>query len=205
MPKLNSDGINAAKLRCARRDGLRCNNPACHKVLGEAYLDSHNQEKNVYLELDHIDGNPENNPEDGSNHQLLCVPCNRLKSAKDKPRAPKFQSHVEFKKLRKIRMRKYGSVRNERLLQQYVSMAKNLNAEPIAIKFFEETVIKYVTIGRDDLVNAAANEVELKTAQTIGQTAVRGYLDKKTNPINGIYEEYQDAEGNWCIRKRRDQ
>jgi hypothetical protein len=38
----------------------------------------------VYLEIDHVDGNPNHNPIDGSNYQLLCRSCNRKKNPRGK-------------------------------------------------------------------------------------------------------------------------
>lgn len=39
---------------------------------------------NVYLEVDHIDGDKNNNPVDMSNYQLLCESCNRMKNPRGK-------------------------------------------------------------------------------------------------------------------------
>ena len=39
---------------------------------------------NVYLEVDHIDGDKNNNPVDMSNFQLLCESCNRMKNPRGK-------------------------------------------------------------------------------------------------------------------------
>jgi hypothetical protein len=209
MPKLNSEEINAAKLKCATRDGLRCNNPECHKKPGETYLDSHNQEKKTYLELDHVDGNPENNPPDGSNWQLLCVPCNRLKSAPDRKRKPKFRSFEQLKKCKLERVRKYGKMNTESLLVQYASMQKNLVAEPIVTVFIDRTVEDLGSVDRSVLINAAAQEVSLQTKgkSSIGQGAVRGYLDRRCNPINGTLEyfEHPKQSGHWMVRKRKEE
>jgi hypothetical protein len=207
MPKLNSEEINAAKLKCATRDGLRCNNPECHKKPGEKYLDSHNQEKKTYLELDHVDGNPENNPSDGSNWQLLCVPCNRLKSAPDRKRKPKFQGHIEFRKSLELKIKRYGKANKERLLMQYATMEKNRNAEPIVKDFINKTVESLGSVEKSVLINAAAEEVSLRSEGTISQQAVKNYLDKKCNPINGTLEyfEHPKQSGHWMVRKRKEE
>jgi hypothetical protein len=65
---------------CVVRDGYRCDE--CGWSPGDAptavqkrYKISENLQR---LELDHVDGNPRNNPPDGSNWRLLCRSCNVL-------------------------------------------------------------------------------------------------------------------------------
>lgn len=65
MGSLNSRQLELARCICIARDGRNC--PKCNKYF-------HNLENVVHV--DHIDGNPQNNPDDGSNWQLLCHSCN---------------------------------------------------------------------------------------------------------------------------------
>ncbi len=65
MGELNTKQLEYARCLCLGRDGRNC--CKCAKPLCD--LDSVGQ-------LDHKDGNPKNNPLDGSNWQMMCASCN---------------------------------------------------------------------------------------------------------------------------------
>jgi hypothetical protein len=59
--------------RAKRKAGYRCTHPNCkHK---------HDPQNGFTLTVHHIDGNPMNNPEDGSNHAVLCQRCHLRRQA----------------------------------------------------------------------------------------------------------------------------
>jgi hypothetical protein len=51
---------------------------------GEYCRHCHREPPEVFLEIDHTDGNKNHDPIDGSNYQLLCRPCNRKKNPRGK-------------------------------------------------------------------------------------------------------------------------
>lgn len=65
MSKLSTRQLEQARCLCLARDGRICNE--CKKDICNL---------NAVVEVDHVDGNDENNPKDGSNWQLLCHSCN---------------------------------------------------------------------------------------------------------------------------------
>lgn len=71
------------------RDGQKCK--GCGKPLSE--LKSR-------VNIDHIDNNSDNNPDDGSNYQLLCSSCNtkkywqKLKGIEDRPYTPEMKLNL---------------------------------------------------------------------------------------------------------------
>ena len=73
MGSLNSRQLEYARCICIARDGNVC--LGCNKPLSEL--------QNV-VHVDHKDGNKDNNPQDGSNWQLLCHSCNVQKWHKQK-------------------------------------------------------------------------------------------------------------------------
>jgi len=65
MGKLNSKQIEYARSICLARDGYAC------KICGVLI-----HELKSVCNIDHIDGNPDHNPLNGSNWQISCHPCN---------------------------------------------------------------------------------------------------------------------------------
>lgn len=65
MGRLNSKQLEYARCLCLGRDGYNC------RICGKSLL-----ELNSISNIDHIDGNSDNNPLDGSNWQLSCHSCN---------------------------------------------------------------------------------------------------------------------------------
>lgn len=73
------------------RDGYICK--GCQRPLNQL---------NTKVNIDHIDNNPYNNPDDGSNYQLLCHPCNIRKgmnkiqdSLEDRPYTPEMKKNLK--------------------------------------------------------------------------------------------------------------
>ncbi|MGA9363321.1 MAG: HNH endonuclease [Bacteroidota bacterium] len=191
MSRLNGKQIQHAKEQCAERDGVQCNRKLGHGC--------GRKPPEVYLELDHIDGNIENN--DRSNHQLLCRHCNRKKDSRGQGRGRKFFHFSD--KIMSLRNKNRGKGPRrgkEKLLVQYVSMEKNLVSEPIVVVFIQETVGRLRLVEEVDLVNAAAEEVRKRTGRTISPQTVRIYLEKLCNPINGIFEYWKDGEDRWFVK-----
>lgn len=73
MGKLNSKQIEFARALCIGRDGRNC--VKCGLMFTKL---------NSVVNVDHTDGNSENNPIDGSNWQLLCHSCNVQKFHRQK-------------------------------------------------------------------------------------------------------------------------
>lgn len=162
------------KLIC-QRDGEQCR--VCKKIPPE-----------VYLELDHIDGNKHHNPIDGSNYQLLCRKDNRKKNPRGKGKA------VEVK--RRVVM---TSTYNEIIDQSRMSpeMYQNRKAEP---KFRHWLYAKMKEKGRmpvQQIVNSGAEHASCSTY------AIRtNYLPKLTSE-EGLYVRfYDDVADCWMITFR---
>ena len=68
MSKLSTRQLEEARCICLARDGDRC--ALCHKPLSES---------KTVADVDHKDGDKENNPKNGSNWQLVHHSCNLVK------------------------------------------------------------------------------------------------------------------------------
>ncbi len=86
---LNNLQIESARCLCLGRDGYSC------KICKNKFY------SNIVAEIHHVDGNPNNNPEDGSNWQLVHKSCNMVQyyvskriEAIDGERAPPFEYSV---------------------------------------------------------------------------------------------------------------
>lgn len=223
MHKFDKDARKEAWLLCAKRDGIRCNiskNPWYHGLnrneieqlakrnglslpaglSKEQFWQECDNPTGVFLVLamkrlvvDHIDNDKTNNPADGSNWQLATQSENVKKRITSLGRKPKTPSIIKYQELKKsIYNKQTNSVPRDTPLQ----MVKNLEAEPFIRHFFDCIIDTYhpKSVNKDDLVNAAAEAFTKETKKTISQQAVRGYLEKRLNPINGSFEVDPDQE-----------
>jgi hypothetical protein len=144
--------------------------------------------------VDHIDNDKANNPEDGTNWQLLCDSCNIKKNPRGPQKSSMFSSHKHLNLSHKREI--------ENLKVRYMTMAKNLAAEPTFRQFTERTLKTHGALKKSELLNAGAEDFHLKTGETISQQALAKYLDKWTNRLNGWLECFRDSEEDWAIRLR---
>ena len=145
--------------------------------------------------LDHIDNNPENNPIDGSNWQELCKGHNARKNPRGRGRYHK-TLHGNGKTI----INKYRPITIE--MSMAIRMRKNLEAEPFIRAYVLKTIKTYGQLDKSDLINAASEEFTKRTEKTISQQAVRSYLEKLLNPINGDLEEIPGELGEPIVKLR---
>ena len=192
--KLTKAQKKKARDLCRRRDGDRCNNPACG-ISGATYRRNIGRD----LDLDHIDKNPKNNPTDGSNHQLLCHPCNCRKDPRGKRRNPKFNGIKKLEEyyLNKSRRGNFDGAKDlDRVYDGSIppTMRKNLAAEPAFRRTVGEMIGKAGKMERSELLNAACEKAECH------QSTGSNYLDKMCS-LAGVY--ICELEGkDWYVRER---
>lgn len=93
------------------------------------------------VNMDHIDNNPDNNPQDGSNYELLCHPCNIKKGF------IKIESHLEE--------RPYTP-----------EMKKNLKAEPKWVNWMINEILQNHSVCYGEAINNGASIVGVSPETT---------------------------------------
>ena len=149
-------------------------------------------EKKRQMDLDHIDGDPDNNPPDGSNWQLACHSCNVKKNPRGKRKQPYFNG-IE-------RLKEYQSRREamrEDNLPIPATMQKNREAEPLFRKSVERLITRYGKMARGDVVDAASE------AAGVSQATGTRYLDKMCSLLGG-FRYTKDQETKILYVERRD-
>ena len=136
MSRLNGKQIRKAYAFCVKRDGEHC--AICGKRPPE-----------IYLEVDHKDGNPNHNPKDGSNWQLLCRRDNRMKNPRGRG---KRKAGTQYK----------SSILDEARPTTWEAQ-RNLQFEPAFRHWIHQTVkeklAKNEHITVDDAINSGAEKV----------------------------------------------
>lgn len=148
------------------------------------------------LIVHHLDNNNDHNPPDGSNWLLLCQPCNiKRRVLKAKRSTRKFAS---FKRLKLSLTRE--SEREEPIIR-YAEMWKNRQAEQLFRDFVAQTISELKEVEKGDLLDAGAENHYKKTQDHISQQALKRYLDKLSNDINGNYQ-YVKRDDHYYVHKR---
>jgi len=111
------------------RDGAICN--GCKKPLSELLTKVH---------IDHIDNNPDNNIEDGSNYQLLCLKCNTRK---------------HYRQIQGIEERPYTP-----------EMKLNLKSEPKWVNFVVNEIYEHKNICKNEALSSGAEICNVSTETT---------------------------------------
>lgn len=137
MSKLSTRQLEEARCICLARDGNQC--ALCHKPLSDG---------KTVADVDHIDGNKENNPKDGRNWQLVHHSCNLVKwhfqkrmKIIDGEKAPPFEYNVSTKfELAWVRwmmevIEKEGSIDYKRAIN---TGALEINSNPVTTKRYVE-------------------------------------------------------------------
>lgn len=157
--------------KLVERDGEKC------RICGRT-------QPEVYLEIDHVDGNKNNNPTDGSNYQLLCRRHNRMKD----PRGPG--------KKKKVIASQFGIIESDQSTSTQILL--NRRYEPVFRHWLYETMKKRGIM--------TAKEVIFEGAEHVGCapfTIRTGYLPKVTSR-EGIYRQYFDEKANVNMVSFRD-
>jgi len=164
------------------------------------------------LELDHRDGDPANNPPDGSNWAPACSPCNIEKgphrgAGKRGVRVRAMLASVvpgtDHRKHNPLRMRESEREREREREEEEVQvrsmsaeMKKNQYCEPKFREYAVRLVVAMGEISKKDLIVAAS-----EYADCSDQTGVRS-LGKLTS-LAGAMEVFRSPEGMFCIRMRK--
>lgn len=166
------------KLICLR-DGERCR--VCGKTPPE-----------IYLEVDHIDGDKSHNPSDLSNFQLLCRTHNRKKDPRGKAGAK--GQEVEVKR-RVVMTSTYKEVMDQTRMSP--EMYQSRRAEP---RFRHWLYEKMKTMGRMPVAQIVASGAEYAQCSTY---AVRMNYLVKAYSDEGMYVRYYDeANRMWMVTFR---
>lgn len=123
----------------------------------------------VYLEVDHKDGNPKH--ETRSNMQLLCRHCNRAKNPRGKAK-------------RRARPENFKGIEYPRSTS--TEFQKNQRTEPRFRRWLHRMVKKHHRIPTDDAINGGAEYV------SCSQITIRRYVMKMCS-ITGAFREVYDG------------
>lgn len=155
------------------------------------------------LELDHIDGNPNNNPPDGSNWAPACGPCNNEKG----PRRGPGKRGLRMKTLLGDGHHKKGVVggggmgmgeggrSNEEVRSKGPEMVKNEQYAPAFRRFAVQVVEESGEFPKDDLIPAACEYAgcTIKTGERYWVTL---------SSLAGPLEQFKNPEGVLMVRLR---
>jgi hypothetical protein len=161
-----------------RRDGDKCADPACNKS-GEVYRNEAGRD----FDLHHIDRNTENNPEDGSNHQIMCHSCNCKHDPRGARKKPYFSNFKNLKKEYESKNKEERPWQGEEEWKRNQrnatppTMQKNKDAEPLFRILVVEFVMKLGRVKRKALLDAVCNECT-KRGCSLAQSTGSRYLDK---------------------------
>lgn len=193
---LTESEVKRAKVLVRSRDGDKC--WVCTRS-GRSYR----HEKHKDFDLDHVDHNPRNNPEDGSNWKLACHRCNSKRTPRGARKQPMFNGINRLKDYRKNkqeRARERGWAGTEewawirdRLMP--AQMVKNKEAEPVFRRVVMMMVERYGTPTRKAVIDAAS-----EAARISQQTGAR-YLDKMCSEWGELI--YDEPEGKEMIVRMR--
>ena len=180
---------NARDLK-RRIDGDKCMYPGC-TMTGDKYR----SEKKRDFDLHHIDRKKENNPPDGSNHQLMCHSCNCKNDPAGHPVKRRYSFQNDFDSSRK-KVRSWDGIEEWEWQGKYLkpaTMKKNQACEPIFRITAEELVKKYGTIKRKDLLDACCEKSDCSQA-----TGAR-YLDKMASHFGVLTYDKDPITGEMLV------
>ena len=164
--RMSARKVKKAIALCISRDGRRCN--ICKRFLSEDQCI-----------LDHNDNNPENNPKDGSNWQILCKRDNYKKNPRGKNK--KEESSII-----------------ERPRASTIEMVTNLRAEPAFRHWLFEYLRKHNKIEEETAINMGAEVAHCSPITT------RRYLVKCCSDAGFAFISYdQSAECNFIYLRTK--
>lgn len=187
MPKLSSAHARRALTQAIDEHGNRCH--ICNRT-------------NRPLEVDHLNGDPEYNPPDGSNWAPACGPCNKKKGPRrgqgkrSKTAASSIipnsgKNLVSPNTLRERESEREGD--GARMMSG--EMLKNMECEPKFRKYVYGIVREFNAVVHKELKIAGAER-----AGVSAQTANR-YLEKMCS-FAGSLEVFRNQDGELCVRLR---
>ena len=207
--RMSTAMYTAAYTLCKYRDGEKCAH--CGWTYGmesTAFQKQHKlNEKLQRIELDHIDGNPCNNPPDGSNWRLLCRTCNLwwgVESVREGERGKVRkgervvgsvdEDESEVERMERVSMTEIAKKQIDNRGGEPTQQA-NAIYEPRFRLFVRTEIDQKKQILWNDLIDAGSESAGC------GQTAATRYLRKMTS-YTGDYEVVVDTEGNRWVKRR---
>lgn len=159
------------------RDGERCR--ICNQAPPE-----------VYLEIDHIDGNENNNNPDMSNFQLLCRHDNRKKNPRGKGKKKGVIVHRRL-----VSIDRYNEINDQSKMSP--EMYQNKRAEPVFRHWLYEKMKIQKVMAVQQIVFAGAERANCSTH------AIRtNYLPKCTSEEGLFIKYYDEVQKRWMVTFR---
>lgn len=186
MSRLSGYRIQKARERCIERDGEGC------RMQGKDEFPCRGN-----IVLDHIDGNPENNPPDGSNWQLLCRGHNARKARRVRESRAKFASHL------RIKHSLVRSTEAEKASRRELYGIRGISAELKKSEEIRPRIEEWIiqTVERD-------GKLELSEALNSGaylgkcnQGTVKKYIDALTSRIGPLHLDEVDGVEYLVLKK----
>lgn len=199
MSNMNPKSRAIAYAFCVKRDGNKC--VVCKRHPVAKVSDPKHEVKE--LVVDHLDNDNSNNPDDGSNWELLCRRCNALKNPHGKRGDLKFNRHLRLEHSLVCGGSSEQQDEDRRARwRQSKELEKSDKAEKIVRLYVKQQLKLYESIPKSDLEDAAAEHCTLQGVQ-ISQTTVSRYLRKFSNRLNGFAQVFV-SEDVAHVRMRRE-
>ena len=196
MPKLTPSETRHARDMVRERDGNKC--AKCGKTFNEYF-----HEKKRDFDLHHVDANPANNPEDGSNWQLMCHPCNCKNDPAQHPGKRNYSFNKAFELPSTSEREHVGEDEwkwRERV-QKPATMKKNEAAEPMFRIAVEKQMNKYGVRKRKDLLDECCESCT-EQGTSLSQATGARYLDKMCSDFGKYKYDKDPATGEMIVMKK---